>query len=148
MFLEKKSHRKTVEVRPDENISKWRPCFADCCWSCVIGHFTDHTPVLVNSRKVDWGSNREQAASCHISVCPMIRKKLWLPTCCVLRSLPYTCTVCSSAMMSSKRRWKISVVTKIRLLKIQVFLILEYAEETSRNLTCEDGWLFKIFEFS
>lgn len=25
MFLEKKSHRKTVEVGPDENISKWRP---------------------------------------------------------------------------------------------------------------------------
>lgn len=42
------------------------------------------------------------------------------------------------------RRREISVGRKIKLLKIDVFLILVHVEETSRRLTCVYSWLFTI----
>lgn len=46
--------------------------------------------------------------------------------------------------MWPSRRREISLGTKIRLLKIYVFLILVYVEESSRRLMCVDSWLFKM----
>ena len=40
-------------------------------------------------------------------------------------------------------RREISIGRKIRLFKINVFLILVYVEEIFRRLTCEDSWLFR-----